>query len=159
MKNRNPTLWLVWAVALFPLLLAVAMYYGGLWIPQQKVNAGELLPPGKTLSMAAFKDTRGNLHQASGRWQLLLSVPRVCDELCQHWQSHFRQILILLGRERVEMHLVIWDETGGVKQISKERMIWLADPIGNLILRYRQDQTPQDLLKDLKRLLKISKIG
>lgn len=159
MKNTNPTLWLVWAVALLPLLLAIAMYYGGLWIPQHKVNAGELLPPGKTLSMAAFKDNRGGVYQASGRWQLLLSVPRVCDELCQNWQSHLRQILILLGRERVETHLVIREETEEARQTPEERKIWLADPLGNLILRYRQNQTPQDLLKDLKRLLKISKIG
>ncbi|MCG8427436.1 MAG: hypothetical protein MI754_08785 [Chromatiales bacterium] len=158
MGLKHRTLWLIWLVALLPLFLAVTMYFGGVWIPQQRVNNGDLIPPGNTLSQAALRNEEGELHHASGRWQLLLSTPKVCDELCHQWQADLNSILVLLGRERVEAHLVIKDENG-VVLTAEERLIWLADPAGNLVLRYRQSQSPQALLKDLKRLLKLSKIG
>lgn len=37
--------------------------------------------------------------------------------------------------------------------------IWVADPLGNLVLRYDLNEPPRSLLDDLKRLLKVSKIG
>lgn len=37
--------------------------------------------------------------------------------------------------------------------------IYLLDPLGNLLMRYRVDTEPRGLLKDLQRLLKWSKIG
>ena len=37
--------------------------------------------------------------------------------------------------------------------------VWLVDPLGNLILRYPPGYQSRGLLEDLKRLLKLSKIG
>jgi len=37
--------------------------------------------------------------------------------------------------------------------------VWVVDPNGNLVLRYNLAQPPEDLLKDLRRLLKVSRIG
>ena len=37
--------------------------------------------------------------------------------------------------------------------------VWLVDPLGNMILRYPPGYEPRGLLKDIKRLLKLSKIG
>lgn len=37
--------------------------------------------------------------------------------------------------------------------------LYLLDPLGNLVLRYRADVDPRDILKDIKHLLKLSKIG
>lgn len=41
----------------------------------------------------------------------------------------------------------------------KTNMIYLIDPLGNLMMRYTPDQLPRPLYKDLKHLLKVSRIG
>jgi len=42
---------------------------------------------------------------------------------------------------------------------SKSNLIYLIDPNGNLMMRYTTDQLPKPLFKDLKHLLKVSRIG
>lgn len=42
---------------------------------------------------------------------------------------------------------------------SKNNLIYLIDPNGNLMMRYTPDQLPKPLFKDLKHLLKASRIG
>jgi len=42
---------------------------------------------------------------------------------------------------------------------SKNNLIYLIDPNGNLMMRYTPDQLPKPLFKDLKHLLKVSRIG
>ena len=37
--------------------------------------------------------------------------------------------------------------------------VFIIDPIGNLMMRYPSEAEPEEMLKDLKRLLKVSKIG
>jgi hypothetical protein len=37
--------------------------------------------------------------------------------------------------------------------------IYLIDPLGNLVLRYPRDPDPRKMIKDLTRLLNVSKIG
>lgn len=40
-----------------------------------------------------------------------------------------------------------------------EGMLFLVDPLGNLMMRYPDDAPPEALLDDLKRLLRVSRIG
>lgn len=42
---------------------------------------------------------------------------------------------------------------------TKTNIIYLIDPFGNLMMRYTPDQLPRPLFKDLKHLLKVSRIG
>ncbi|NNG14338.1 MAG: hypothetical protein HKM22_04190 [Gammaproteobacteria bacterium] len=42
---------------------------------------------------------------------------------------------------------------------SSAQRVYLVDPRGNLMMRYKAEQGPRDLVKDLGRLLKYSKIG
>jgi hypothetical protein len=37
--------------------------------------------------------------------------------------------------------------------------IWIADPLGNLVLSYPADTDPRGMIADLKKLLKLSHIG
>ncbi len=37
--------------------------------------------------------------------------------------------------------------------------VYLMDPLGNIMMRYTQDQSPKDILSDLKKLFKVSQIG
>ena len=42
---------------------------------------------------------------------------------------------------------------------AAEPAIMLVDPLGNLMMSFPQSMDPRDILKDLKKLLKISQIG
>lgn len=44
-------------------------------------------------------------------------------------------------------------------ELMSKRMIFIVDPIGNVILKYNKDKTAKDIISDLKRLLKASQIG
>lgn len=46
-----------------------------------------------------------------------------------------------------------------VETVTNAWNIWVVDPLGNVILRYEADRHGKDILKDLKRLLKLSNIG
>ena len=62
------------------------------------------------------------------------------------------------------MH-VDWFEPSEVKKTIpyvnelKIHQIYLIDPLGNVMMSYPKDATAKGMQKDLKRLLKVSKIG
>jgi len=61
--------------------------------------------------------------------------------------------LILINNEPRDLHIII-------NEISNNQsMVLLVDPLGNVILAYRDDFNGKKLLKDLKKLLKLSRIG
>jgi cytochrome oxidase Cu insertion factor (SCO1/SenC/PrrC family) len=156
--------WLIWLFGAGPMLLAVFLYFSG-YSPSNSGQRGELLPPGVTLSDWELLDLAGEKRDANGQWQLLLISKAPCVDRCTYWQKTLPQVNQALGkdRDRVTWSLV----AGSIKQKKPssvqlpqhENVIWLADPNGNLVLQYSLEQTPKDLLKDLKRLLKVSRIG
>ena len=73
MKNRG-MFWLIWAVAFFPMLLAMVSYFGGVGQPQARVNNGQLVAAGMTLETLQLKSEQGIPYQADGTWRLLLLV-------------------------------------------------------------------------------------
>lgn len=48
---------------------------------------------------------------------------------------------------------------GNNKAAVERWNIWVVDPLGNVILRYEANRHGKDILKDMKRLLKLSNIG
>ena len=44
-------------------------------------------------------------------------------------------------------------------KISQRDHIYIIDPIGNLMMRFPKDIDPAKMAKDIKRLLKVSRIG
>ena len=49
---------------------------------------------------------------------------------------------------------------GLINNISKNQStIFLIDPLGNVILKYKENFQGKKLLKDIKKLLKLSRIG
>ena len=47
----------------------------------------------------------------------------------------------------------------GVKDLSRSQRIYISDPLGNLMMSYPPDINPKGILKDLKKLLRTSRIG
>lgn len=172
-----------------PLALAWTLYLTGVWKPGAGANNGELIDPVVTLPRDAQPLADGGVSEGGflyGRWTLLHYVNGACDDSCVAAIYKTRQIRLALGREteRIDRVLVLrgvatpqlgpaaedlliiepagpagaqiveaLDENGG------DSRIYLVDPLGNMILRYSRDGTPADIRDDLKKLLRLSRIG
>lgn len=124
-----------------------------------------------------------------GRWTMVQIGARDCDLHCQAALFKARQAWLSLGRERerVQRLLVLPSQeavrrwapllegdsqltvaTAGAGQLavlqaqfgrSGPGTLLLVDPLGNFMMRYGADAATKGILKDLKRLLKVSRIG
>ena len=148
--------WMIWLVGGGPLLVAIVLYFSGA-MSGSGTQRGELLAPGQSLQQWGLTDLQGAPLAESGQWQVLLTTVENCTERCQWWQQQLGQVHKALGKERGRVDWRVISESDGGADISNG--IWIADPLGNLVMRYQFDQPPQDLLKDLRRLLKVSRIG
>ncbi|MGF1680891.1 cytochrome oxidase [Photobacterium minamisatsumaniensis] len=182
MKKHGTLLLLLGAFAL-PVILAKLVldlnwYQGGV------TNRGELLASPLTSEWLGENE----------QWQLIYLLPEQCDEQCSGALFNLRQIPQAVGAEqsRVSSLLlvsadslstqpdIIRQQVEGVEQRQVPehvvtqlktleygaKAIYIADPLGNVMMAYPLVKGKveilaqgKDLLRDLKRLLKISKIG
>lgn len=140
--------WLVWAVALIPLIGASLAYFSG-WHPAQQITQGELYPPGVMLKDLALEGADGT---AEG-WQLILLVDNECADECRQWQELLPGLQTSLGKDSDRLH---WQR---IEISGTGAGLLLADPRGFMVTRYSLSLPPQAVIKDLKRLLRISKVG
>ena len=177
---------LVAAVFLGPLLVAAWMYYGGGSVqPQGRTNHGALLQPIANLAEELPGSAVHAHYQQS--WVLLYSQDASCDATCRNALYKLRQSRLMLGKEmdrltRVFLHgntppdtVFLAEEHAGlvtIKDGSLTRLLnnkkpvdlpakgyYLIDPHGNLVMYFRPDLEPSEMVDDLKRLLKLSRIG
>ena len=120
-------------------------------------------------------------------WTLLYIDGGVCAEACREALYRSRQVRIALGKEidRVQrLYLYSGDKTdlagehpdlivadaessGGLELVAAfpaneppdGENIDLVDPLGNLMMRFPLDDDARDIFLDLKKLLKLSRIG
>lgn len=122
------------------------------------------------------------------RWTLVYVGGGPCDLYCETALFKMRQARLSLGRDadRVQRLYLLSGAVGerlagllpahkgmvlaspldaasseaqGVFGEPARGALYLVDPMGNLMLRYDEDSTTKGIQKDLKRLLKVSKIG
>jgi len=184
-KWKSPLLWML-AVCLLSLLASYGAYLW--WRPAQQMNHGELLET-NPLPATLLQDISGRqfpLASLRGKWLLLTVQPAACDERCRLKLYFIRQVRIALNENMMRIERV-WLLTGeghpasallaehpglmvaravdpawlAVLPVRREASehIYLIDPLGNLVLRYNDESNPEGMLKDLVRLLKISRIG
>jgi len=164
--NRG-TFWLIWGIGFVPMALAMVMYFGQVGVPQAKTNNGELLPSGLELDEWEIEDAAGEQWAYRGDWQLILSYAKCDTAACVDWKKTLPNLHTALGREqdRVQWHLLSGHPAEHTSMLVSRQIesigsaVWVADPLGNLVMRYSLEQPPRELLLDLKRMLKVSKIG
>ena len=159
------------------------------WPPEDTVNYGELIEarrlPDAMLARADGAEFRASAWR--GKWVLVMIDSASCDAYCGKKLYYLRQVRLAQGKEmgRVERAFLIddkaplspeklapFDGTWLLRAGGKENFleafpaagpraahIYLVDPLGNVILRYPRDPDPGRMIKDLKRLLKVSRIG
>jgi cytochrome oxidase Cu insertion factor (SCO1/SenC/PrrC family) len=153
------------------------------------VSRGELIHPAqpiKTLEIQLSSNETIDLEGFAGKWTYLVYSPNGCDLQCEASLFKLRQTKKATGREtnRIQsalltdankvafeilnrnqrtrvgqlLKLELEEEPGKQKQLE-DGVIYLIDPIGNLMMKYDNSTTSRGMLKDIKKLLKISNIG
>jgi len=157
------------------------------WAPGTTGNYGELLAP-VAVPDSALTDLEGRslkLSALRGRWVLIAFDAAACDAYCERKLYFLRQSRRALGpdMQRVERVWVLTDAatpapallaaiegthvvraTGALGEAfpaphTVADHIYLVDPLGNLMMRFPRDPDPGLIIKDLRRLLKYSRIG
>lgn len=180
-RNRRPLLWLL-ALFAAPLTFSFWLYYGSGWRPAATTNQGELISPAVALPVVA-RPSAGGTPLFSERWSLVVATSTACDAKCQQALLYTRQTALSLGRlsARVQRVLLAPDHccdspdfahahpdlirVDGAKLLAsfpaadREHMVFVVDPLGNLMMRYDIRRNPKGLREDLKHLLDLSHIG
>lgn len=123
------------------------------------------------------------------KWRLYSFVGASCDEVCNERLHDIRQMHATLGKDRhrlfrVIVHLEQPDEAlaaliakeypDALKMYANEQTLlsaiknnaqlrnnelYITDPMGNVMMRFKQDQPIKDVRFDFRKLLKASQIG
>ncbi|MDX1755978.1 MAG: hypothetical protein R3175_07980 [Marinobacter sp.] len=126
--------------------------------------------------------------QATDSKWLMLVVADACDEQCEELLYLARQVNVALGKNANRVGRAAWlgqvpvslserwpEEYNAMERLSvmpdnqpawpdqlsppSVPSLFLVDPLGNVMMRYGNTHTGEDMLKDLKHLLKLSQIG
>ncbi len=150
---------------------------------------GELIHPAepiKSIQIKLAENKLMNLESLQGKWTYLVYSPDQCGLECEASLFKVRQTKIASGREsnRIQSALLTnpnnmnsqvmirnhrtaigelinleLESKSGVDEQLMPGTIYLVDPNGNMMMQYNATATSRGMLKDIKKLLKISNIG
>ena len=165
---------LIFAVCAAPIVFGTLAYYLH-WGGGAGGSYGELIAP-RLLEGPPFQALRG-------KWVLVTFDAAACPAECERKLYRMRQLRRAqgAGAERIERlwlvsggeprarlaeaiqgsHIVAASRAGATAAFpgEHERYIYLVDPLGNLMMRTPADADPAKMIKDLERLLKVSRTG
>jgi hypothetical protein len=184
---RGARMKLVAIMALFALPIVASLVAYHFFRPDATANYGELLVPADRITTAQFQRVGGGtfaFEELRGTWVLIASDSGKCPESCAAKLTLMRQVRLMLGRNAPRVTRVfVADDTHplaaealapfeGTVAITPPRgttlplapvndraHVYLADPLGNVMMRFPADAEPRRMLRDLERLLKASRIG
>ena len=182
------TLVLILGLFVLPVLIAAGLFFFG-WRPGRTINHGELIQPPMALPEQGLTGADGRPiggAELRGKWLLVLAGSGPCDESCRGRLQQMRSVQVALNQDRDRVRrawinpaagkdpalpelrralpdLVVAQPDGNawtaVFGSAPGHRLFLADPMGNVMMRYRDNADPQGVRKDLERLLKYSWIG
>ena len=172
-----------------PVLLAAVAFYGPWdWVPRGGAAHGELIQPPLPLPSGELTTLSGNRTAAQwfrSRWSLIYASTAHCAEPCVAELNRLNQVRLALGEDRQRVQLILLfagagpelpadatllvarlDDTAGgaiLELLGTENIgdgrIYIADPLGNLVMTYPSGAEQRGILEDLERLLTVSTIG
>ena len=177
----------LFAVAGVPVILAMVMYIGKIGVPTERTNHGHLvLPP---LDAGTLVDVDASLETpdpwtlvtfGSGACdevcqQSLYKIRQVNIALGRD-ANRVRHMLLAMPDNAASLSTLTGDYPNLViRQVEPARLetllqpldalrpqrfdLYIVDPLGNLMMHYPASQSGNDILDDLKKLLRVSKIG
>jgi hypothetical protein len=186
-RRGRQVLLIIAAMFLVPLAVSFALYYGQ-WRPAGSSSKGDLITPPRPLAAAGLRHPDGSPVAAdvfTGKWSLLYIGDGACDEACRTALVLGRQTRLALNNEmtRVQRVFLATDHCCNSQYFAAEQpglialdaaaaqallaqfpadrahSLYVVDPLGILMMRHDASQTTENLLSDLKKLLKLSHIG
>ena len=171
--------WALLALFIMPIALGTLFFYfNPSYFSQSTINYGELVRPVIATDTSDI-EIKGDA-SLDGIWTIVY-VASSCDSVCDKAVTDIKTIrtLINMDMRRIQRMLItkdssspkIIDENLIKAKITSERLanslskfpenaIYLIDPIGNFMLYYKpQGINIKFVIRDLKRLLKYSRIG
>jgi cytochrome oxidase Cu insertion factor (SCO1/SenC/PrrC family) len=171
--------WALLSIFLLPIGLGTLFFYlNPSYFSQNTVNYGELITP-VIVTEKSDLDIKGDA-SLQGVWTLAY-VTDSCDSLCNQAVADAKTIRTLINMDMRRIQRMLITNDGSVPSVEDEKLIlasitsdkllgqlsrlpensiFLIDPIGNFMLYYDpKDINIKFVLKDLKRLLKYSRIG
>ncbi len=173
------------AVFLGPLAVATWMYYTGAFTPEGRTNHGVLLEP--IINVVELLPESPVARLGDGYWLLIYANNGACTTDCEQALYTIRQSRKMLGKEmdrllRVFLHgdsppdtVFLSNEHAGLIAVSDSGLsellykkkpallpaggYFLMDPLGNLVMYFEPGLDPSLMVEDIKRLLKLSRIG
>lgn len=176
---------LIGLVFIGPLVISFIVYFGGVWKPENSSIHGILLETPKLLPDDPFS-TEIQPSRFREKWSLIHVTQGPCDNKCRESLYETRQVREALNRDRDRLQrvlcgaaseldaaflaaeharLIVIDNDFPACTILRESAtvtsdnVFLADPLGNLIMRFPKDTGMRGMHRDLKRLLRVSRIG
>lgn len=175
-KVTRGRLVLISLVCLFALPALIAKLILSLgWYQSGVTNRGKLIEPYTTLEQLG-QTSPPTLHG----WQLAYVVPNQCGQQCQQQLHLLKQSHIALGKYQERVVPVLWTlESSDSVEAPMEKMainasvaekvaqgqVVIVDPLGQLVMSYtpkpNEDlvKLSKDMLADLRKLLKLSRVG
>jgi hypothetical protein len=166
-----------------PFLAAYVAFY--FWKPHGSVNYGELMPT-KPVPLAGLEDVSAGAGSAiKDKWVLLTVDSGQCGAACAEKLYVMRQVRATQGKylERIARAYLIDDNSVPGNELMRQfegtavlraspaalralpasgdlhAHIYLVDPLNNLVLRYPPKPDTKGMIKDLTRLMAVSKLG
>ena len=127
----------------------------------------------------------GHLH---GKWNLIYIAGADCDSPCRSRLDDMMVLRINLGKDTARLQLLVGTLSAGPEHALREFLqtyagerilflpgdrltailqdytletgrLYLVDPLGNIMMRYSSTSDTEGIIRDLKRLLRYSRIG
>lgn len=179
------TLALLVATFVLPFVLGTGLYLSG-WRPEKFGNHGDLIQPPRPMPETGLLQADGRplpTAELSGKWLLMLPVEGSCGAPCRESLQQMRQVHLALNKEQSRLRRVLISTEGSppladMRQAFPDLLVakldpeaataWasalenagqgllIADPLGNVIMRYDESTEMRGVHKDLERLLKYS---
>lgn len=168
-----------------PTVAALAAYYW--WQPQDRTSYGELIEarPLPAVGLERLDGKPFSFDALKGKWIMVQADEGRCDPHCQAKLFAMRQVRVAQGREMdriTRVWLVLDGEPVAVERRLIEGVVlarasaaqaaalfpaardvrdsvYLVDPLGNVMLRFPAALEAKSMMRDVARLLKVSRIG
>lgn len=165
-----------------PVFVALLAYLGP-WemVPDRSTAYGVLIDPARPLP-GQEADAGDGVDWLRRRWSLIYLSAGGCDRVCESRLAELGRIHKALAEDRNRVQRVLLHPVAAAPPAAVDLLsiplegeaaaalqaellaahpgpIYVSDPLGNLVLAYPADARDKGILKDLERLLRLSRIG
>lgn len=119
--KKNWTLTAILLVSALPIIAAYTMYFTGIGVPDNTVNAGVLLPKAISVHSLIPDDVLPQVIDKK-KWRLLIPVGEICSKQCESNFYVTRQVHTRLGEKSLRIERVIVNIGGEMGYREVERL-------------------------------------